>query len=64
MIADRNDQNWTRAAVRPLGDAAPIDRAAIARLRRALADGSYRVNPDAVAAAMIAADLPLIAKRD
>ncbi len=58
MIADFRIDYWTRDAVRPLGDAAPIDRAAIARLRLALAAGTYRVDPDAVAAAMIAADLP------
>jgi len=64
MIANSHDDRWTRAAVRPLGDAAPIDRAAVDRLRRALAAGTYRVDPDAVAVAMVDLDLPRTRSED
>ncbi len=64
MISDRRTEKWTRDAVRPLGDAPPINRTDIARLRRALAAGTYRVDPDAVATAMIATDLPPVTEQD
>jgi len=35
----------------------PVDETRIARIRAAIADGSYRANPLAIAAAMVALDL-------
>lgn len=58
MIASVHDENWTRAAVRLLGDAAPIDRDTVARLRRAIADRSYHVDAATIATAMVDTDLP------
>lgn len=37
--------------------AAPVDGAKVAALKAAIADGSYKVDPDAIAARMIALDL-------
>lgn len=41
---------------RDLAAAAPVDAARVAALRLAIADGSYKVDPDAIAARMIAFD--------
>ncbi|MDB5713251.1 MAG: flagellar biosynthesis anti-sigma factor FlgM [Sphingomonadales bacterium] len=38
---------------------APIDTSRVAAIRAGIADGSYRVDPDAIAARMIEDDLPL-----
>jgi negative regulator of flagellin synthesis FlgM len=37
---------------------APIDTSRVAAIRAGIADGSYKVDPDAIAARMIADDLP------
>jgi negative regulator of flagellin synthesis FlgM len=37
---------------------APIDVSRVAAIRAAIADGSYKVDPDAIAAKMIEVDLP------
>jgi negative regulator of flagellin synthesis FlgM len=37
---------------------APIDTSRVAAIRAGIADGSYRVDPDAIAARMIEDDLP------
>jgi negative regulator of flagellin synthesis FlgM len=39
-------------------EGAPVDSAKVAALRAAIANGSYRIDPDAIAAKMIALDLP------
>ena len=61
LNASRHD-NRERAAMRPLAEAVPVDRAVVARLRRAITAGAYRVDPTAIAAAMIA-DLPKARRR-
>jgi negative regulator of flagellin synthesis FlgM len=49
--------NRLAAEVRALlAEPAPIDSARVARLRAALADGSYRIDPAQIAAAMILAE--------
>ncbi len=58
MFGTDLSDNDAHFVVRPLGDPLPIDRARVAALRRAIAAGTYVVDPDRVAAAMIAADLP------
>lgn len=40
------------------GEHAPVDGAKVAALRAAIADGSYRIDPRALAEKMIALDLP------
>lgn len=37
---------------------APVDTSRVAAIRAGIADGSYRVDPDAIAARMIDGDLP------
>jgi negative regulator of flagellin synthesis FlgM len=50
------------AAPSPAADLAaagpPVDSAKVAAIRAGIADGSYKVDPEAIAAAMIALDLP------
>lgn len=54
----RNDP----AAPNPAGDLAaagpPVDAGRVAAIRAAIADGSYTVDPDAIAGRMIDLDLP------
>ena len=42
---------------RSVVDAAPVDVAKVARLRRLIASGDYVIDPERIAAAMLASDL-------
>lgn len=42
---------------RSIADAAPVDVAKVARLRRLIASGTYVIDPERIAAAMLATDL-------
>ncbi len=44
-------------AAQPVGGSAPIDHAKVARLRHLISTGNYIVDPDRVAAALLATDL-------
>ena len=58
MIRQGDDDHGDRATKRPPGEPLPIDRERVARLRREIAAGTYAVDPDRIAAAMVATDLP------
>ncbi len=58
MLGMENSGRRDHATMRLLGDPLPVDRARVAALRRALATGTYVVDPDRIAEAIIAADLP------
>ena len=48
----------TAVAARALAASPPVDEARVMRLRAAIADGSYKADPEAIAAKMLALDLP------
>jgi len=62
MAKTRAVERDAPAAPNPAGDLAaagpPIDTGRVAAIRAAIADGSYTVDPDAIAARMIDLDLP------
>lgn len=56
--ADAGVSAPTNPAAAMAAQGAPIDSAKVASIKAALASGSYRIDPQAIAAKMIAQDLP------
>jgi negative regulator of flagellin synthesis FlgM len=58
-VGGREGAAPTTAAAELASAGAPVDSAKVAAIRAAIAEGRYPVEPDKIAASMIAIDLPL-----
>lgn len=58
------DLSTLAAATRYAAAAPPIDSAKVDRIKKAIATGTYKLDPDAVAERMIATDLPPVEPRN
>lgn len=61
-VADATSQRQVRSPLNPAAsmavEGAPVDGGKVAAIRQAIAEGRYPVDPDKIAASMIALDLP------
>ena len=57
-VSEPFSPSGTAVAARGLAASPPVDAGKVERLRAAIADGSYTPDPAAIAAKMIALDLP------